>query len=1032
MSGLGLNTGAQPPGIQYRQLDDAIRAAARKDGSEAIVKQKDVNGQTVYVLREMNENDVQNYGTAEVDPNIVQFSLDLAPGKTNGAERILPASALSSRNALEKGLKAVLPPGIADRAEVKNLLASSLGFKDFDSLYNQLAQLPPDKQKQFIAILTKPELWQTAKNNIMASLQKNSLLNFPAILGDVRNELQTLTNGLRGELNTVLKGQIDELFAGQGAPNLSPPLSDSAEGSVWSPAALMGIHNSLNNIKNESSQDFQRLQNITPALTFKHDTNLPASDAGNIALQDPVALLTDSMKIAHTSCADGKDHTITVREGAVQGSADTILDTQIIEKISLFSRTNNSSFPDRAAYEQAGFKGGVNQWYTLDEMNSRGLVKGQPPEVDSDKAKELLGKMNESGDAKQKTWRLLIALGNSMGTFQPSQLKQHPILKEYLKPGSAGLDMDKLWSVFFPTGDSAKIAQIQGALDGLVNTVSPQTLANTVFKMEQMKQVEGLQNFLNEIKPGLAKDLLKDGTIGPRTGVALKRLEAIMALNALKQNLPQPLSAQQNSKFTEILNTITSEPLSNEQLQSAQAEMKHLMASIPDRIVQEFPRKTLQETLGRLIDKVDGKIDADTTKDLVNSWLKLVDTKGEGNIIEDLVTHEVGHNLMEIFKKEHPTIDVARDWAAISGRADSSAPDTFTMAPTTRSYFTQGQEEVSKYGETSPNEDFAESYRLFMSNPEELYAKAPTKFLILNALSGRFSEAQVKDRFGIDAPEKLTQAWQKITGQAGSQFHLSAPLLEQLNKTYPELAATGGKPDESMTTAQIAAAVGPAPAPAPRPASPAAKVDAVVSPERLMAVAQLTSPPLSKEQLNAAHKAVLKLIQHVQAGGGQLSKENLQRLLGPDYAQLPSGLKAMLDNPNSTLLQFVNNPSHFSRQNAVTWLQSEVLNQLIGSYEKANNADVSFKNMLGVSIRAPKNADNMPNIPAARLKSFYDAALAHIKAQMALMSPPPPIKSDEELVSILRNGLVNMSTGNDKAEKYQSDLKQALGWASPF
>lgn len=52
----------------------------------------------------------------------------------------------------------------------------------------------------------------------------------------------------------------------------------------------------------------------------------------------------------------------------------------------------------------------------------------------------------------EKTWRLLIAMGNSMGTSQPSQLRQHPILKEYLKPGSAGLDMEKLWYLFSQWG----------------------------------------------------------------------------------------------------------------------------------------------------------------------------------------------------------------------------------------------------------------------------------------------------------------------------------------------------------------------------------------------------------------------------------------------------------------------------------------------------------------------------------------------------------------------------------------------------
>jgi hypothetical protein len=1025
MTGLNFDTGNSTPRIQYRQLADAITAAGKKDGNEAIVQEKDKNGQTVFVLQPVNDNDVQNYGTSELNPNIVKFSIDVNPGKKDNAERVLHANTLATRNSLEKALKTMLPPALAERPETKHILATSMGFKDYDSMYNQIAQLPPDKQQQFIAILTNSERWQTAAQNLAKGLSQGGEFQFPAIFGSMAKEFQSVASGMRAELNGLLKGQIDELFAGKGAPKLTPPLTDSAEGSVWSPAALMGIHNSLNNIKNESPRDFQRLQNTNPTLTFKHDTNPAPSSSGNIALQDPVSLLTDSMKIAHTSCADCKDHTITVREGAVQGSADSILDTQILEKIDLFGRTNNSSFPDRAAFERAGFKGGVNHWYTLSEMKSRELVKGDPPEVDCDKARELLAKMNESGDPKQKTWRLLIAMGNSMGTFQPTQLRQHPILKEYLKPGSAGLDMEKLWSVFFPNGNSAKISQIQGALDGLMTNVSPQVLANTVFKMEQMKQVEGLQNFLNEIKPGLAKDLHKDGTIGPRTGVALKRLEAIMALNALKQNMPQPITPQQNRKITEILSAITSEPLSNEKLQSAQSEMKLLMQGIPDRIVQESPRKTLQQTLSRLIDKVDGKIDTDTTKDLVNSWLKIVDTKGEGNIIEDLVTHEVGHNLMEIFKKEHPNIDVARDWAAISGRADSTGPETFTMAPTTASYFTQGQEEVSKYGETSPNEDFAESYRLFMSNPEELYAKAPTKFLILNALSGRFSEAEVKERFGIDAPEKLTQAWQKITGQAGSQFHLSAPMLEQLHKTYPELAAARGKPDASMTTAQVGAAMGP-PVPSPLPAT---KPESLLSPQRLIALAQLSSPPLSKEQLNAAHQAVLKLVQHVQSGGPALSKENIQTLLGADFDKLPGAFKAMLDKPDSTLMQYLNNPNHFSRQNAVTWLQSEVLNQIIGGHEKANSTASTFKNLLGMCTRAAKNAQNMPNIPPQRLKAFYDAALAHVKAQMALMSPPPPVKSDQEMIAIFENALRNMSTGSDKAEKYQNDLKAALGLA---
>lgn len=42
--------------------------------------------------------------------------------------------------------------------------------------------------------------------------------------------------------------------------------------------------------------------------------------------------------------------------------------------------------------------------------------------------------------------------------------------------------------------------------------------------------------------------------------------------------------------------------------------------------------------------------------------------------------------------------------------------------------------------------------------------------------------------------------------------------------------------------------------------------------------------------------------------------------------------------------------------------------------------------------RTAENAQTPANIPAQSLKAFYDAALAHVKAQMALMSPPPPFK----------------------------------------
>ncbi|MGE3725633.1 MAG: hypothetical protein AB7I41_08790 [Candidatus Sericytochromatia bacterium] len=1038
MSGVSLRTpGSQEPVLnRFNQLNDAIKAAAEKGGSEAIVKHTGDDGQIYYSLREVTKNEVQNYGAADLDPNIVKFSVDAkdldlpetATSPPAGAERILEANVLSTRNAIQNGLKTVLPPGVINDPAAKNSLAQGLGFKDFDTFYTQLSQLPPAKQQQFIQILSQPQLWQSVKDKVTQSLQTHSLRNYPQVLADFAKEMQTLGTTLKGQLTTLLKSEVDSLFEGKGTPAFDPALGNAD--SKWSPAALLGVYNSLSNIKTQSPQDFQRLQAITndptkKPLTFKYDSQPPVSTKENIALEDPVSLLTNSMKIAHTSCGDCKEHVITIRDGAIKGSSEPILNSAVLEKLTFLSRGNLDHKPI------PGFQHGLNHWYTLPEMTERKLVTGNPPGVDQAAALKLLSDLNATGSDKEKTWRLLGAMGNALGTFDPAKLKENPVLCQYLKTDKSGnlgsgLDMTKLWDVFFKGGgNSAKIDEIKGALDTLLPTIKPQSLINTVFKMEQMKQVESVQGFLNEIKPGLAKDLLTDGNIGARTEASIQRLEAIMALNAIKENLPQPLTASQNRKINEVMAQITSDPFSPQKLANVKREMGSLIQTVADgnKLVQEHPPKTLKQTLNRLVNNIDGKMDSQTTRDLVDTWLKVVDTKGDGAIIEDLVTHEVGHNLMEIFKKEHPEINLERDWAAITGSSDSSGPSTFTVTPMTQALFGQGEEEVSKYGQTSSNEDFAESYRLFMSNPEELYAKAPTKFLVINALSGRFTEAQVKERFGASSPEKLSQAWQKITGQAGSQFHFSAPMLAQLNKTYPELAAAGGNPDASMTSEQVDAA------PPPPPPAPAPKPETLLSPQRLLDASQLTSPPLSKEQLNATHQAVLKLVQHVQAGKGTLNKADIQALLGADYAKLPPGFQAMLDNPDSTLMQYINNPNHFSRQNAVTWIQSEVLNQVIGAYEKANASAVSFKNLLGRCTRASKNEHNMPHISPADLKRFYDAALAHVKAQMALMSPPPPIKSDQEMIAIFETALRNMSTGNDKAEKYTRDINQALGLA---
>lgn len=51
---------------------------------------------------------------------------------------------------------------------------------------------------------------------------------------------------------------------------------------------------------------------------------------------------------------------------------------------------------------------------------------------------------------------------------------------------------------------------------------------------------------------------------------------------------------------------------------------------------------------------------------------------------------------------------------------------------------------VSKYAKTSPVEDFAESYRIFITDPKAMMEMAPDKFLFINAQSQRYTASEVK------------------------------------------------------------------------------------------------------------------------------------------------------------------------------------------------------------------------------------------------------------------------------------------------
>ncbi len=849
---------------------------------------------------------VQQYGASELAPNSVQFT---PPPPDSSVE---PGDSRFTRVALELSLERVFPE--ASQPAVKNALARGLGFKDFETLCQKLARMPVGEQRGLIHALTSASTWQSHGSALRTALAQGNVSVEQAFTSAGQPVLQNLTN----QLNARLQKNIQALFLPT-AP--SGPSFEAAAGQQWSPAALLGIHNSLQMIKNESPADFNRIAQASPAFKFKLEAAAQSPEApAQIALQDPFARLNDAMKIAHTSCQGCAEHKITVRPGAVYGTADSILDSQILDKLGLFNRGNTDM------YTLPDCKDGKNQWYTESELRQRELITGNPPAINRQQALQLLKDLNQEGSAAEQTWRSLISFGNAAGVFDPQALKQNSVLSAYLKPGTAGLDMEKLWNVFYKTKDSAEIGRIQAAVDRGLSKASNQVVANTVFKMEQMKQVQGLQNFLNGIQPDAARDLLRDGTVGPRTQNALKRLEGIMALNALKKNMPQPPSVAQEKAASDILKQLTAQNFNDTTLSQVKTQMKALLQQLPNRSLQENPPKTLHETMSKLIDRIDGVFNQQTTTDLVENWLSVVDSANEGHVLSDLVTHEIGHNLMEIFKRERPELPLDRDWASIAGKADQSEANSFSVTPMTRSFFRNEHEEVSDYGESSPNEDFAEAYRLFMSDPEALLKRAPTKFLALNALSGRWSGAEVQEKFGAGYQGELQQAWSKLMGHQGAQYHLSAQMMDLMHKTYGQhLNVSSDSPLQPQfvstdTTRQSKSAI------------PQGKLP--LTAQRLNALKTLKSP--SQADLSRVDLAMQKWVNHLQRQGGSLSPEQARALLGADYDLLPPAFKNMLDNPHSFVHQYLSNPDAPGRQASSTWVRTEALEQWIRPAEAAH------------------------------------------------------------------------------------------------
>lgn len=121
---------------------------------------------------------------------------------------------------------------------------------------------------------------------------------------------------------------------------------------------------------------------------------------------------------------------------------------------------------------------------------------------------------------------------------------------------------------------------------------------------------------------------------------------------------------------------------------------------------------------------------------LISNWFGIIDSGQQFDFTEQVINHEVGHILQEQRNAEGNTL--LDSWKNISfADFDRSQANTAAfMGATLETHANDGF--ASDYARVDPEEDFAESFRTFTRQPEQLLQQNPLKFLFMAGATGAY------------------------------------------------------------------------------------------------------------------------------------------------------------------------------------------------------------------------------------------------------------------------------------------------------
>ena len=785
----------------FRTKEEAEASARLRQGSEIVVKEGNVY--KLYDLKETNNvNTLLSKKLDDFDPQIVSFSMkseDMNVARQYN-EQVLNIQQVFIKNSLKNLVKITGMP--------EEQVAKSLGFKGPEQMLKVLKDIPPDNLKAiFNQINTLGEDYKTKFNKkiMQTALTGMGGYNTLADAQELVSLRNNFSNAVKGIMVNELTKSINSLYT-----NDKKPAFKVDPGLAWQPQELGILYNNLYNLR----------QGCGPKLFFDKEVTFHKTKNMNLdEKSDLTQMFNSSMKIASTG-----SNTIYIAESAITG--DLSCQVRDIFKKKLFITQNadkgqdlyNSKMFDYIKQKLTDRFGGpqnINRWQEADRSPFIADPKQITPNV-----KERSSLYMDMLDQFKKPESIDVLKSVIVDEMSNLKTKGDPeaknIAEKILKKLPAIQNANDMGKLFSDKGPES------------LSRLKYEVFLQINFNTEKNVTTSELQKFLNLSRPQNTQ-IKTDGNYNGETLKAIQQFQLDQTLGTFETKIKEKiLQAREtgNTRQTVNYNTMLQEighmrkGLYDETVKVEDVN-KYLSTMFLDDVKTQFgkmydwatkdkelceeqdgPMQLISDMSGELVSmglsfyNISSKnMDNKTVNTVFSNWLGVM-KDGKSNLLDNLVTHEFGHQLQSMIVCKNTNgeeMNLTKEWKKIEGfNISKSDGVTDTWAP-------EKIDSFSVYGKTSRNEDIAECFRGYtplnndLKHPMELMRTSAVKFLTIDTLAGRYDNKDLMSisilAFGSEekAKRQLTNTFMEISGTLhGKNFKAEKFSPEFIAKIFTE------------------------------------------------------------------------------------------------------------------------------------------------------------------------------------------------------------------------------------------------------